>query len=114
MHLINDRIPENFHFLILEGPLLHDLTGPELALTMYQLNLRRKPSEECRLFNRGIPTTDNDQLLITKEEAVTGCAGGDASTEVLFFSESPRYLADAPVAMITASAVRADPSSSQT
>ena len=72
---------------------------------MNDVHRRSDVGEVESLLDRGIAASDHCDRSVLEEEAVAGRAGRHSGSLEPFFGREPRYLADAPVAMMSASQV---------
>jgi hypothetical protein len=90
---------------LVEQLLLQDLLGAQRIAAVHQRDLGGDVGQIQRLLDRGVAAADDGDLLIAVEKAVAGGAGGNAAALEGSSDSMPRYIALAPVAMISASQV---------
>ena len=79
---VDDRgVPPEVDLRVGEGPLLHDLGGPQLAASVDDGDLVGEPGEEEGLFEGGVPATDDGDVPLAEEESVAGGTGGHPVAE---------------------------------
>ena len=64
-----------------EGPLLHDLGGPQLTPAVDDGDLVGEAGQEEGLFHGRVAPADDGDLLLPEEESVAGGAGGHPVAE---------------------------------
>ena len=64
-------VPRELDLGVAQGALGHDRAGPQLVTAVDDRHLRREAAEERRLLDGGVATTDDRDLLVAEEEAVT-------------------------------------------
>ena len=77
--LLDDGVHVQLDLGVGERAVLHDLAAAELIATVEQVDLRREPRQEDRLFQGRVAAADDGDLLVAEEEAVAGRAGADAA-----------------------------------
>jgi hypothetical protein len=82
-----------------------DRLGAELVAPVDQVHLAGDVRQVQRLLDRGVAAADHADRPAAVEEAVAGGAAADAAAHEGLLDGRPRYLAEAPVAMISASQV---------
>ena len=82
-----------------------DRLGAEFVAAMDQVHLARDVRQVQRFLDRGIAAADDADFLAPVEKAVAGRAAATPLPMNFCSDGRPRYLADAPVAMISASQV---------
>ena len=88
---------------VLQRPVDHDLAGAERVAPMEQVDLGREAGQVGRLLEGGVATTDDGDLAVLEEEAVTGRARAHAAApQARLRRRGPSHRAEAPVATITA------------
>ncbi len=78
---VDDRVPQKRDAGLGEGPLLHDLGGPQLVAAVDERHRAGELAEEQGLLDGGIAPADDRDRPVAEEEAVAGGAGGDAVPE---------------------------------
>src|SRR5207302_5064674 len=71
--------PEERNLWVGEGPVLHNLRGAQLIAAMNDGHGAAHTRQEVGLFHGGVAAADDGHILIAKEEAVAGGAGGYAA-----------------------------------
>ena len=105
---IDGVIPRDAHLaglLECEQPVLQDFLRAKLVAAMHDGDMAREIGQVKRFFDRGVAATDHRDAMTLEEETIAGGAGGNAAAAEFSSEGMPRYLADAPVAMINASQV---------
>ena len=87
-HFLGQSVPHDLDLRILRYPVLHRLRGAHLVSADQHDDLASEFREEGRLFARGVPSADYDELLVTehREGAVAHRAGGDPLLPICFLS----------------------------
>src|SRR3546814_10978010 len=62
-----------------EQPLLHDLLGAQGVSPMHQGDRAADVGQIQRLLDGGVAAAHHHHVLVAVEDAVAGCAGGDAA-----------------------------------
>src|SRR5689334_6330750 len=70
-HLLDDVTPHHLDLRVLLNATLHGLRGAKLVPTVDQCDPTAQAGEVARLLHRGIAATDDDDVLIAKERAIT-------------------------------------------
>jgi hypothetical protein len=83
----------------------HDFLGLEGIAPMHQRDMLGDIGEIQRFFDGRIATANNGDILAFVEKTVAGRATGNPFAHEGLFGGKPRYMAEAPVAMINASQV---------
>jgi hypothetical protein len=107
-HFIKRTVVENGDLaglFFLEQLVLHDFLGLELVAAMNQGDVAGDVGQIQRFFNGRVAATDDGDRLVAVEEAIAGGAGGNALAGKFLFRGQAEILAEAPVAMISASQV---------
>ena len=76
---VDRGVPDDVELGVGEGALLHDLGGAQLVAAHDQGDLGAEARQERRLLDRGVATTDDRDVLVAEEEAVTRGAPRDAT-----------------------------------
>ena len=74
-------VPAELDLGVGEGPLLHDLGGPQLVAPVDDGDLGGEAGEEEGLLHGGVAAAGHGDVLVAEEEAVAGGAGRDAVAE---------------------------------
>ena len=107
-HLVERRPEVQLHLSVGDlghHPVDQDRLGAELVAPMDDVHLGSDVREIERLLDRGVAAADHAHLLAAIEEAVAGRAAAHAAAHEGLLRGRPRYLAEAPVAMTSASQV---------
>ena len=108
-HFVDGVVPDRFDLaglrILANSFVLHDLLGAQGVAAVHQVDLAGDVGQVQRFLDRGIAAADHGDVLVLVEEAVAGGAGGHAAPLERSSDGMPRYLAVAPVAMISASQV---------
>ena len=75
---VTTRVPPDLDLGVREGPLLHDLAGPELVAAHDQGDLRGELGEERGLLDGRVAAADDRDLVVPEEEPVARGAGRHA------------------------------------
>ena len=86
LNFLDDGVPDELDFIVLEGAFLHNLAGTELVSAVDDIDLRRILCQEYPFLKGGIASTDNDEALVLEKESVAGGAVGDTTSAVSFFA----------------------------
>ena len=68
---------------------LQDALGPQAVPPVNQRDLAREVGEIQRLFDGGVATADDRDMLVAEEEALAGGACGDAEAPECLFGRDP-------------------------
>src|SRR5690606_26504941 len=63
-------VPGEVDLLVRHGALGHDLRGPQLVAPVHDRHAVGELRQERGLLHRGVPATDDEDVLLTEEEAV--------------------------------------------
>ena len=79
-HFVHGRVQPDRDLGVRDGAVDHDLAASEGIPPVEEMDLRREPRQEGRLFERGVAATDDRDLLVPEEEPVARRAGTDTAT----------------------------------
>ncbi len=83
------RVPKDFDFGMLQGALGEDRSGPQFIPTVDDRDFGGKSGQKQGIFHGGIATTDDGDLFVAIEKAITGGANRDPSAvEFLFVGQA--------------------------
>jgi hypothetical protein len=86
-HRLEDLgVPDELDLRVVEGPLLHDLAGPQGVAAVHEVDLAREAGEEGGLLQRAVAAADDRDVLVAEEEPVAGGAPGDAAAGQLLLT----------------------------
>ena len=76
----DSRIPYNLNLRVVEHAGLHDFRSAERIAAVHQVHLGCEGRQEQCLLQCGVAAADHCDFLVLEEEAIAGCAPGDAVT----------------------------------
>ncbi len=81
-------VPDEVDAVIGAGTLLQGRLSTQRIATVNYIHLRRKFGQEYRFFDRAITATDDDNVLIPEEEAITGAAIAHTAPGIFGFARN--------------------------
>src|SRR5580704_6667495 len=81
----NGGIPNEMDLVIFESPVLHDLGSPQFFTTMDDGHGVAELGQEDGFLQGRVSSTDHGDVLVPKEESITGGAGRHAMAQQALF-----------------------------